>query len=84
MIIGITCHGVNEYGITLQDFEGLTDRSVIMKVGEKVGAIELYEFDRHVAIDILMEDGLYNSDINCSGLYKLNKVEDQYGTMYNV
>ncbi len=77
MNISITRNGHNRYGVTLDD------RSVILSVGEKVDNIELIEFGRIHGVLVTTDDGLYGSDIDFSGGYKLVRLEDQYGNMLN-
>lgn len=78
MTVSITRNGHNRYGVTLDD------RSVILSVGETIGGVELIEFGDIHGILVHTDSGLFASDIDGSGGYRLYKVEDQHGTILHV
>lgn len=81
MLLGITCHGVGEYGITLDD------QCIVMQIGEMLDidgmSLEIYEIMGFEGLDVRTDEGLFSTDIRGSGVHKLTKVETPEGELIN-
>jgi hypothetical protein len=81
MKIGVTCHGHQTYGLTLEDYK----QSVIMRVGDVYEidniVLEVYEIFEMYGLNAKTEEGLFNTDLKGSGTHNLNRVEYPDGEM---
>jgi hypothetical protein len=56
-------------------------QNILMTLNSEYENIELYEFMGLVGLSIRAEDGVYNTDITKSGMYKMIRVEDENGQL---
>ncbi len=75
VVVKVICHDTSRFAITIDG------QTTIMKLGDKRGPLELFDFGGLVGLSFTSSDGIYHRDISGSGTYILTRVEDASGNL---